>query len=228
MKQLIWAVMLAGMLSTGTARADIATLKITGILTEVFDHYGRFDGTNVAPGAQWTAVIKYDTGTNPRIMNPDNGSYGANATFDIISYTTRIGEYLFETDKPTAHLSDNYWHKTADILSFTDRPEDYSHGTGISQYLYFKDHGGTMLSEYDLSLEQLTAFDFASAYFFMRYNTSEYISESYRYAVDISGRLSTMSLTHSQSSVPVPGAIWLLGSGLGAVAGFRRKINQPL
>jgi hypothetical protein len=228
MKQFIWVIVLAGMLTTGMAgmvKADTATLNMTGTLTRVFDHYGRFDGTDVKTGAQWQVTIQYDTGANPRIFNPDNGSYGTNATYDILSYTTRIGEYVFESDNPTANLSDNYHHWTRDLLHFDDYPDDYSYGNGIKQSLYFQDNSGIMLSEDDLSLERLTAFDFSSANFSMRYSTLEYLSESYRYAVDISGSLSTVSLTQSQSTVPVPGAIWLLGSGLAGLAGLRRKMS---
>ena len=227
MKQICWVIMLAVTLSMGTAKADIVTIEMTGTVTSVFDYYERFEGTDVKTGAEWTATITYDTKAAPTSISPDNGSYGAHASYDILSYTTRIGSYIFETGNPTAHLTDNYWHNTYDLLQFMDRPDDYSHGNGIEQYIFFQDNSGTLLADdnlpEDLSLERLSDFDFSSAYFFMRYDTKEYISAYSGYAVDIYGDLSTVTVTVSPNSVPIPGGIWLLGSGLLGLVRFRRK-----
>lgn len=107
-------------------------------------------------------------------------------------------------DETNISWSGDYW---LDIDGF-DRNLDFSVGLSVVSYIS-PDHPAQTIN-------------FANT---LSYYVSE-LTDRNGNALSLDLMSSTSGTDYTQSNVPIPGAIWLLGSGLIGIAGFRKKFKK--
>ena len=214
---------LSMVLFVNTAYCTLVTGQFSGIITSVSDPGGVLNGSNItANSSTFTGTFSYDTSTSPKTSSQTWAIYsGANlsitidSTYDLFPNNNSCQIETYNDD----------WMAGDEIIfreysysdSFPDN-EKYKHIT-----LYMQDTSMTAFSDISLPFAlDLADFGFTGISISGATNDNRYY--------DISGDITSLSTIIeprlSTIATPIPGAVWLLASGLAVLIGHRRKFKK--
>lgn len=212
----ILALMLMIVFSAGMVHAAIITLHFTGEITDVIDDQNTLGGA-ISVGDSFSTTLNFDAALVTDTQgDPDLGYYpwysisGANIM-------TQINGFTFETNPASQQT---HWMVWNDCPSGADRHtikgfDPVADSTLSSVYfellrLNFYDYSETAFSTDALPV----TIDLAS------FGLRELIIQT----TNTTG--ANFAITGTINAVPVPAAVWLLGSGLLGLVGLKRKFRN--
>lgn len=200
-------VALLTLVGTAPAHALIITVNYEGTVNNIGSGGGA--STVFAIGNILTGTYTFDDGATDGDANTSKGSYGAISNiFTLGSYSSGAGnsQLLIKTENKPIAQTDKYTFEDKDV------GDHASGGTGNKAFQQFKidlsDTDGTVFTNDSLPAS-LTLGDFETKTFELKFSGGD----------TIKGNLTDMTF----SAVPIPAAVWLMGSALLGLVGIARK-----
>ena len=218
MKNKAYSIILAIYLSlsfAGIAESALISYTFEGTIWTVIDN-GEYLGGSISTEDTFTGTVTYDLDAIDSASDPNLGEYnynvspnGFNVTINGISFTTDPNNIDFI-------VSVNNGGYGVDSLTLkSDSNNHFPFGPqGSNEYIwiYLQDHFGNALTS-DLLPSMINLADWGMKHFIIK--SGDGGGTEYNYYID--GTLSHIA------PIPIPGAVWLLGSGLSCIVVLRRK-----
>lgn len=194
----------------GIAHPAIVDVTFSGSIISAIDLGG--SGAGSVNGEEFSGTFSYDTSIAP--LNP-NGSMGQyNASVGTLAVTIgQSNEILVNPFQITVRNDDSNFNDYFSIIEYLSAPLPFG-ADRIFFRFSLEDTTQTAFSDFSLPLS-LDVGDFDDMELFIRAYDDEN-NDLYWITGDVTS-LST-------NSVPIPGAVWLFGSGLIGLLGIRRKV----
>lgn len=202
-------VALSLVLAVSTVHASMVTGEFTGTIKSVLDPSGVLGGSGIVPGATtFTGEFSFAPSTLP----DGTGDY---STLSIVCTIEGLGQFTVDASNDTAivmHTDNAFDH---DFLLFTDTDDNltFAFSTFLLEQLattIASDSGISLVAaDGPISLEQAAADELEIL-----------ITTSGQDGYSIKGVVTSLQV------VPIPGAVWLLASGLLGLVGVRRKLKK--
>lgn len=208
---LMFVVALSMVFLVNTVHAALVTGEFSGTISSVLDPSGLLGDSGITPGSStFTGTFSYDSSTLP----DGAGGYNNISVFCIID---GIAEFTVNAPEDQAIVMHTDNANGSDFLLFTDTTERLT--VALSTYLLNK-------IEVSLSNENGISLASAGAPISIEEATANELEIFINKITEDQSGYSIKGIVTSLKVVPVPGAVWLLASGLLGLIGVRRKFKK--